>query len=65
MAPSVPAIVHIPGLVVLMAIILLIGNRINESSRGRAKFKKFDKLKKSAVVYTRNKKLRCANDNAH
>lgn len=63
MAAQIPAIIHLPMLALLLAAVIFIGNQINISARGRANFKRFDKLKKSSVIYTRTKKVRCSNDN--
>ena len=63
MAPYVPAILHLPALAALLFVIIVLGNQINRSAAGRRNFRKFEKLKKSTVIYTRNKKIRCANDN--
>lgn len=62
-APFIPFYIHIPSLAVLLAATIFYGNKINRSAAGRAKFRKFEKIKKSSVIYTRNKKARCANDN--
>lgn len=58
MAPQVPALIHLPMLALLLAVVIMIGNQMNRAAAGRANFKRFDKLKKSSVIYTRTKNRR-------
>ena len=50
-APHVLAILHLPAVAALLFIIVVLGNKINLSAAGRRNFRKFEKLKKSTVIY--------------
>lgn len=62
MAPQIPAIVHLSVLALLLAVIIMIGNQIRQYAAARAKFKRFEKLKKTSVIYIHNQKVRSADD---